>query len=201
MGVPEAGVKALKNYKRPIRNRDVRAFLGTVSYYHRFIPSYAKWADPLIKALYKEAPNLIVWDDRLIDCFNHLISVLCSWSVLRLPMHDDHFILHTDASFQGVGIILSAVQGEMKRPVGYYSRALTQTKKNYTATEIKCLSIITVMDNSAIHLLGQPFTIITDHQAFEALQSSGKINACLFRWALALQTYNFKVKYRPGSIH
>ena len=73
VGVPEARVKALKNFKRPIRKRDLRAFLGTVGYYHRFIPSYAKWADPLNKALCKEALNLIMWDDRQIDCFNHLI--------------------------------------------------------------------------------------------------------------------------------
>ena len=72
----EARVKELKDFKRPVRKRDPRAFLGTVGYNRRFILSYAKWADPLCKALCKEASNLIVWDDRLIDCFNHLISVL-----------------------------------------------------------------------------------------------------------------------------
>ena len=97
--------------------------------------------------------------------------------------------------------MLSAVRGDMERPVGYYSRALTLTEKNYAATEIECLAIVRVVDHIAIHLLGRPFTIITDHKALEALQSPGKLNARLFRWALALQTYNFRVKYRPGLIH
>ena len=163
VGVPEARVKALKDFKRPNRKRDFWAFLGTVGYYRRFIPSYAKWADPLNKALCKEAPNLIMWDDRQIDSFNHLIFVLCLSSVLWLPRHDDHFILYTDASFQGVGAVLSAVRGDMEQPVGYYSRALTLTEKNYAATEIECLAIVRAVDHFAIHLLGRPFTIITDH--------------------------------------
>ena len=63
-GVPEARKKALKDFKRPVRKRNFPAFLGTLGYYHRFIPSYAKWADPLNKALYKEAPNLIMRYDK-----------------------------------------------------------------------------------------------------------------------------------------
>ena len=46
VGVPEAGVKALKYFKRLIRKRDLQAFLGTVSYYRRFIPSYATGQTP-----------------------------------------------------------------------------------------------------------------------------------------------------------
>ena len=60
--------------------------------------------------------------------------------------------------------MLSAVRGDIEQPVGYYSRALTLTEKNYAATEIECLAIVRAVDHFAIHLLGQPFTIITDHK-------------------------------------
>ena len=109
MVVPEARVIALKGFKRPVRKRDLCAFLGIVGYCHRFNLSYTKWTDTLKKALCKEVPNLIMWDDRKIDYFNHLISVLCSSSVVWLPKHDDHFVLHTNASFQGVSAVLFAV--------------------------------------------------------------------------------------------
>ena len=56
--VPEARVKALKDFKRSVKKRDLRALLGTVGYYRRFIPDYARWAGPLNKSLCKEAPNL-----------------------------------------------------------------------------------------------------------------------------------------------
>ena len=89
--VPEARVKALKDFKRLVKKRDLRAFLGTVGYYRRFIPDYARWVGHLNKALCKKAPNRVEWDDRQVDFFNHLITVLCSSSVLWLPRHDDHF--------------------------------------------------------------------------------------------------------------
>ena len=126
---------------------------------------------------------------------------MCSSSVLWLPRHDDHFILHTDASFQGVSAVLSAVRDGVERPVGFYSRELTKTEKNYAATEIECLAIVKAVDHFAIHLLGRSFIVVTDRKALEALQSSRKLNSRLLRWALALQTYNFKVKYRPVSTH
>ena len=78
VGVPEARVNAFKDFKRLVRKRNLWVFLGIDGYYCRFIPTYARLVSPLNKALCKEAPNLIVWDVRLIDCFNHLISVLCS---------------------------------------------------------------------------------------------------------------------------
>ena len=74
--------------------------------------------------------------------------------MLWFPRHDDHFVLHTDASFQGLGAMLSVVRGDMERPVGYYSRALNLTEKNYAATEIECLAIVRAVDHFAIHLLG-----------------------------------------------
>ena len=77
-----------------------------------------------------------MWDGRQIDTFDHLISVLCSSSVLWLPRHENHFVMLTDASFQGVDAVLSAVRGDIEQPVGYYSRAFIQTAKNYAATEI-----------------------------------------------------------------
>ena len=171
--VPEARVKQLKDFKKPVKKRDLWAFLGTVVYYRRFIPDYARWAGPLNKALYKEATNLVQWDDRQVDCFNHLITVLCSASVLWLPRHDDHFILHTDASFQGVGAVLSAVRDGVERPVGFYSGTLTKTEKNYAATEIECLAIVKAVHRFAIDLLGCSFIVVTDHKALESLQSSG----------------------------
>ena len=85
--------------------------------------------------------------------------------------------------------------------MGNYSRALPQTEKNYAATEIECLDIMRKVDYFDIHLLGQPFTIFTDYKPLKTLHSSGKLNAHLLKWALALQTNNFKVKYRLGLIH
>ena len=85
--------------------------------------------------------------------------------------------------------------------MAYYSKQLTPAEKNYTVTELECLAVVRVIVHFAIHLLGHDFTLVMDHHAIAALHSSGKLNEHLLRWALSLQQYSFKVKFRPGKDH
>ena len=51
------------------------------------------------------------------------------------------------------------------------------------------------------YLLGRPFELITDHKALQWLQNTKDLEGRLARWALALQPFQFTIKYRPGSQH
>ena len=51
--VPEARVNAPRDYIRPTNQNGIRAFLGTINYYQRFILDCARWAAPLNDALRK----------------------------------------------------------------------------------------------------------------------------------------------------
>ena len=73
VGVPEARVKALKDYFRPTNQKEVRAFLDTVGYYRKFIPEFSQWAGPLFDAFKKGVPCSLPWDKRMCAPFN-----LCS---------------------------------------------------------------------------------------------------------------------------
>ena len=72
--VPEARVKALRNYIRPINQKGIRAFLGTVNYYRKFIPNCARWAAPLNDALKKGAPGVVEWNKK--QCTHSIILYL-----------------------------------------------------------------------------------------------------------------------------
>ena len=61
--------------------------------------------------------------------------------------------------------------------------------------------MVKAVDHFAIHLIGQRFTVVTDHRALVALQKSSRLNGRLIRWALALHVYNFDIQYRPGKYH
>ena len=63
--VPEARVKAIRYYKRPHTKKGLCAFLGTASFYWRFVPDYAGRAGPLYDALRKAFQYLI---DTLSSC-------------------------------------------------------------------------------------------------------------------------------------
>ena len=48
-------------------------------------------------------------------------------------------------------------------------------------------------------LLHRTFTVVTEHRALMALQTSRKLNGRLMRWALALQDYTVKIVH--GNKH
>ena len=130
--------------------------------------------------------------------------MLCDEHTLTLPRSGDKLILHTDASMLGLGAVLSVERkGEElfqeELPVAY--SWLTAAEKNHSASELEYVAVVKAVDHYAIHLLGQEFTVITDHRALTALRDSHKLNGRLMTWALALQAYQYAIKDRPGSHH
>ena len=169
--VPDARVR-LRDFARPRTKKDLRAFLGTN---RRFIPDFAGRAGPLFNALKKGAPTSLVWDNIMTSSFTYLISTLCSSNTLWLPREDDHFTLHTDASLQGLGAVLSVIRDGEEQPIAYFSKRLLPAEENYSASELECLAVVKAIDHFAIHLLGKPFTIVINHRALAALQTSNKL--------------------------
>ena len=108
-----------------------------------------------------------------------------SKSILWLPQACDTLVLHTDA-YQGIGAVLSAVRDGVVRPLGFFSSSLKPAEGNYSATEVECLAVVRAVDHFTIHLVGQRFTVITDHQALTSLLTSNRLNGRLMRWSLML---------------
>ena len=131
INVPEAWVKAIRDYRSPKTKKGLRPFLGTTAYYRRFVSDYAGRADPLYAALQKVATNTIVWNDVMLNAFSSLISSLCS----------DNVLWHTNASYQGLWAVLSAERDGVQRPLSYFIMRLLPPKKNYAVTELECLAI------------------------------------------------------------
>ena len=59
VSVPEARVKALRDFKLPKTKKDMHSYLGTVGYYSRFIRKYAEKAWCLTKSTTKSSPKII----------------------------------------------------------------------------------------------------------------------------------------------
>ena len=56
VGPDLAKVEAIRNWKAPITQKEVRRFLGFANYYRVFIPNYSKIAAPLTALTSKEVP-------------------------------------------------------------------------------------------------------------------------------------------------
>ena len=139
------------------------------------------------------------WSPACEIAFRKLKEALCSEPVLKIPDFKKTFILQTDASDRGIGAVLSQHDDSgMEHPIAYYSRKLLPREEKYSTVEKECLAIKLSIQTFRVYLLGRPFIIETDHHSLEWLDRMKENNARLCRWSLFLQSYQYKVVYRPG---
>ena len=198
----EAKIKAVNDFKRPVRKKDVRAFFGLAGYYWWFIPNFSTTAAPLLDLTKKDGPDRVHWGDEQQEAFDGIKSKLTSDTILRGPNFDNTFIIQTDASEVGIGAVLSQVNdnGE-EHPVAYFSRKLLLRERWYATVQKECLAVVDGIRHFRVYVTGVAFLVQTYHKCLVYLDRVKDVNGCLTRWALALQPYQFTIRYRPGTSH
>ena len=111
--------------------------------YRRFIDKFSTVAGPLNELLKKNAPDKFTLIDEQVQAFRTLIDAVISPRVLALPVSGLPYSVDTDASDYGIGCALfqTHTDGERK-PIGFWSRSLTDAERNYSAPERECLGVV-----------------------------------------------------------
>ncbi len=198
VAVPEDRVTAMSDYKRPRTQRDMRAFLGAVGYYRRFIQNFASHSSVLTPSTSTKSPKVIQWTPAMDEAFMSLRSKLCNHVILTVPNVCDCFRVQTDASYLGLGAVLNVIRDNEELPIGFFSRQLRGAEKRYSATELEALGVVEALKHWTHLLYGQKFTVVTDHKALCYLMTSSRLNKRLRGFALSLQQFDFAVVYRAG---
>ena len=198
VAVPRHRATAMENFRQPRTRKDMRSFLGAMSYYRRFIKGFASFSGILSPATSKSAPNVVDWSSIMLDAFNKLKCKLVSVCMLTIPSQEDVFSLHTDASGLGVGATLNVVREGVELPVEFYSKQLQGAEKRYSATELEGLAIFRAINFFDHFLFGQKFVVYTDHKALVYLLKSKRLNKRLYGWLLKLLDFSFEICYKPG---
>ena len=126
-------VEAIINAAPPSNVTQLRSFLGLVQYYAKFLPNLASIMEPLYQLLRKEVGW--EWNSQCQKAFDTVKVMLASPPVLA--HYDVTLPIKTasNASAYGLGAVLSHVTEEGERPVGFISRSLTPSEKNYSQIE------------------------------------------------------------------
>jgi len=192
-------LNAVSEWPAPTNATAVKSFLGFTNYYHKFIKGFALMARPLYALTRKGQP--FEWSQAAQAAFEQLKKALLSAPCLYAPDFKLPFVLHTDASRDGIAGVLSQTVGGEEHPVAFISRQLNKAERNYSASEWECLAVVWAVGQFEPYLLDAPFTVVTDHSALQWLQSKRTENSRLMRWAMKLQEFSFTVQYRPGKLN
>ena len=97
-------VSAISRISRPYNVHHVRAFIGLVGYYRRFIPNFAKLAKPLTALT--SAENPFHWGEKEQAAFTTLQQQLSEQTLLHTPTTTGRFRVYTDFCSDALGAAL-----------------------------------------------------------------------------------------------
>ena len=144
-------------------------------------------------------PLKVQWTEACQKSFDTLKARLTSDLVVKLPDLTKPFLLRTDASNTGLGAVLLQEHNNIKHPVAYASRKLTEAQKKYITSEKECLAIVWAVKKFENYLYGKTFVIECDHQLLAFLGQAKYTNNRLMRWSLFLTQYDTNIHYIKGT--
>ena len=210
-------IESITKYPEPTNQKELGTFLGLASYYRKFVRAFAEKAHPLTALTKKSAQWK--WGTEERGAFNCIKQCLTTKPILGYPDFTREFIIYTDASGYGIGVVLAQMQapalpdtsetseansaeaGDREVVIAYTSKHLSEREAKWSTTEKECYAIIHAIEVFRPYLYGRSFTVFTDHRPLEWLMSKPEPAGRLQRWALKIQEYDMKIGYRPGKSH
>ena len=121
--------------------------------------------------------------------------------VLAFANFKEPFILHTDASSDGLGAALYQKQTDgTKRVIAYASRGLSKSERNYPSHKLEFLALKwAITEKSHDYLYGAKFQVFTDNNPLTYILTTAKLDATGQRWVAQLSDYEFSIEYKPGK--
>ena len=132
------------------------------------------------------------------DSFDNLKQMLTKIQSLGYYDVRDKTQVIVDASPVGLGAVLVQIDENGPRIIAYGNRTLTDCERRYSQTEKEAL--VWGVEHFNMFLFGKEFDLVTDHKPLEVLFGKrSKPCARLERWVLRLQSYKYKIMYKPGK--
>ncbi|CAG9558866.1 unnamed protein product [Danaus chrysippus] len=128
------------NVPRPRNLKHLMRFIQMCSWYRRFIPDFAKVAEPLTRLT--KIDTEWTWNKEQTFAFETLRTLLTTIPVLAQADETKPYIIKTDASNFAIGAVLVQGEGENEHPVEFASRLLNKSERNYSTTERETLAVV-----------------------------------------------------------
>ena len=193
-------IAAIREWPTPKSASELRSFLGLCNYYRDFVDGHSELAAPLTRLTGSSV--VFHWTELEDNAFNALKDALCSAPALVVADGNRPFELHVDACNYAIGAVLSQPddRGQL-RPVGFFSRKLSDTQVRWSTYEKELFSIVAALEHWSMQLRDSlhPVLVHSDHRALTALLSQQHLTAKQTRWIGLLSLYRFRIQHVSGE--
>ena len=146
----------------PTTPKQVRAFLGLVGYYRKFIRGFAKIAKPL--TLLTRQQVKFDWTPEHQEAFIHLKEAIVQAPILHYPNPNKTYIVYTDASDDAFGAQLSQEHNGTEFPVAFLSHTFTETQCKWSTMEQEAFGVYYAIMKWNYYLQGANIIVQNDHK-------------------------------------
>ena len=135
------------------------------------------------------------------EAFSLLKQALLQAPVLKFVDYSKPFVLETDASSDGLGVVLLQEGEDGKlHPIAYGSQSLTKAERNYHSGKAEFLTLKwAITDHFKEYLIYQPFVVWTDNNPLTYLFTTPHPSpplTCRHQWVASLANFNFTIEYQ-----
>ena len=147
---------AIRNLESPKTLRQTRAFCRMVNFLSSFLPNLHRLLIPIYD-LQKKAKKF-KWTEEAEKAFNEIKKLLINPPVL--------------GSREGIGGTLLQKQGDKWVVIGYHSKRLPKSAKNFGVTELELTGLLVNIHGFMQLLHNRYFEVLVDHKAIEYMIKS-----------------------------
>ena len=188
---------AIQHMNPPMTPKQVRAFLGLVGYYRKFIQGFAKIAKPLTLLTRQQAK--FEWTPDHQTAFIHLKNAIVQAPILHYPNPNKTYIVYTDASDDACGAQLSQEHEGTEFPVAFLSHTFSETQRKWSTTEQEAFGVYYTITKWNYYLQGANIIVRNNHKPLACFLNGKNANNKVNRWSLELATYSITFKWISGA--
>jgi hypothetical protein len=139
--VDPARASAIATMKPPTTHKELKSFLGKLSYIRKFIPGLAAVTSTFAPLLKKGAP--FHWSIECQQAFEKVQNIMTKLPTVCAPIFGKPLRLYLASKSQAIGALIAQEDGSgIEQPVYYVSRALKDAESRYSGAERSCLALI-----------------------------------------------------------
>lgn len=194
-------VETIRVAKPPGNVSELKAFLGLLNFYGKFIPHLSSRLCCLYKLLRKDAQ--FVWSSDCQKSFDECKTYLLNGNLLEFFDPQKPVVVVSDACSYGIGGVIAHEVNGVEKPISFTSFSLNNAQQKYPILHLEALAVVSTIKKFHKFLYGQKFKVYTDHKPLIGIFGKEGRNAMyvtrLQSYVMELSIYDFDIIYRPSS--
>uniref|UniRef100_A0A2N9FWZ9 Integrase catalytic domain-containing protein n=1 Tax=Fagus sylvatica TaxID=28930 RepID=A0A2N9FWZ9_FAGSY len=179
---------AIATMKPPTTHKELKSFLGKLSYIRRFIPGLAAVTSAFSPLLKKGAS--FRWSTECQEAFEKVQNIMTKLPTVCAPISGKSLRLYLASNSQAIGALIAQENDNgVEQPIYYVSRTLKDAESRYSGAERSCLALIYASQRLRHYFLAHKVQLMTKSHPIRSLLHRSVLSGRLAQWLLQLSQY------------